>query len=263
MQAGSYLQPEQVVWTGDLLDLPEQSRWEKRPEFAGTTNRALDRATEMFSQMAANAPLAQQVVIEGNHDQRLKKLLALYALAVYGVRRARLPHESEYAEPALSMRYLLRLDEIGNGVKFVDGYPAEEHWINDWTRAVHGTYSAPGRTATSSKHISAHPNVNTFFGHDHDKSETWFTTHDANGAQDRFAIGVGALCRIDGEVPSMGGGVHDDGTSVKRIEDWRQGFAVYYWNEETGEDFVQNVTIRDGKLFIASNLEAWAEAVAA
>src|SRR5206468_10414486 len=50
------LQPDNIVFTGDMIDLPAMSRFEQRGDWQTTTQRAIDRYHAYLAQTRANAP---------------------------------------------------------------------------------------------------------------------------------------------------------------------------------------------------------------
>jgi hypothetical protein len=72
------------------------------------------------------------------------------------------------------------------------------------------------------------------------------TTYDADGPIRSVAVSPGCLCRVDGAVPSVNSGVSSDGKPGKHWENWQQGVAVVWYNEETGRFAVELVHIIEG-----------------
>ena len=130
--------PDRVIFVGDMIDLPNMSRFEQRSDWAGSTQRSLDRYHSFLAQTRANAPNAEIVAIEGNHELRMDKMIRKDAAELLQIRRANA--EKELA--LLTLRYLVRMDELD--VKSVSGYPNAAYWINDNLKAVHGTNVAKG-----------------------------------------------------------------------------------------------------------------------
>lgn len=94
--------PDKVVQIGDLIDLPEVSRWTKGSagEYALTLQSSLDQTHEFLTQVRKAAPNAAIHIKEGNHDERLEKYIKQYAPGIRGLRSSFLPDQ-------------LRLDELG------------------------------------------------------------------------------------------------------------------------------------------------------
>ena len=86
-----------------------------------------------------------------------------------------------------------------------------------------------------------------------------YKTHDTkNGQVQNLAYSPGSLCRIDGAVPSVAGGVRANERPVEQYENWQQGIGLI-WYKETGDfkganDFtVENIHIMDGWAMYAGN----------
>ena len=239
-----------VVNLGDFLDLPSQGRFEQEAAFASTTQAAFDRGHLFLQQQRqAAGPKAKIVLVEGNHDRRMEKFITANMLSAFGLRRA---NTAEL--PAMSIPYLLRLEEIG--VEYIDAYPAGAYWITESLRAIHGT-KARSNGSTAAAYTNADPHISTIFGHSHRLEIQSKTVYNGAGAIRSVAVSPGCLCRIDGAVPSVNGSTHIDGSPARHWENWQQGVAVITV-EPNGEFFTELVQIKDGqawfrgKKFIAS-----------
>jgi hypothetical protein len=216
---------DEVVNTGDYLDLAQQSRWVQEAAFAQTTQPAIDRGHSWLAQVRAAAPNARMTLVEGNHDKRLQNFITTNALSAFGIRRANLPK----SWPVLSLPHVLRLDELDVG--YVDAWPAGEHWINDRVRVIHGNKVRSGGS-TAQAVVKDLPNVATLMGHIH-RIETHFKTiHDRSGPVRSAAVSVGCLCRTDGAVPSVNGATGIDGRPAVHHEDWQQGLAIVRYTDD-------------------------------
>lgn len=94
--------PDQIVLIGDVVDLPEVSRWTKHKhgEFQATLQASLDDTHEVLSAFREAAPKAAIHFKTGNHDERLEKYIDEYAPALRSLRSSDLAVQ-------------LRLDELG------------------------------------------------------------------------------------------------------------------------------------------------------
>ena len=227
-----------VINLGDYLDLPAQGRFEQEASFAFTTQAAFDRGHLFLQQQrAAAGPKAKIVLVEGNHDRRMEKFITANALSAFGLRRA---NTTEL--PAMSIPYLLRLDEIG--VEYIDAYPAGAYWITERLRAIHGN-KARSNGSTAAAYTNADPHISTIFGHAHRLEIQSRTVFNRDGAIRTTAVSPGCLCRVDGAVPSVNGSTHIDGTPAKYYENWQQGVAIVTVQPD-GEFFTELVQIKDG-----------------
>lgn len=231
-------QPDSVVILGDFLDLPSQGRFAQEASFANTTQAAIDAGHEFLATLRAAAPVAQIVLIEGNHDKRLQAFVEANACAAFGLRRANMPE----SWPVMSLPWLLRLDELG--IEYKDAYPAAVSWDNATTRNIHGT-KANSKGSTTAQYVHELPHINTWSGHSHRAEVTYHTVLGPGGAPLRtYAANPGCLCRVDGAVPSVNGAIGADGRPVPVVEDWQQGFGACLYTDT--ESWPSVYVIRDG-----------------
>ena len=227
-----------IVNLGDTIDLPAQSRHHQEIAFQNSTNLALQRAYEYLAQQRATVPDAQIVFLEGNHDCRINKYLSENAPAVVTMRRA---GETPDEWPVNSLPHLLRMDELD--ITFASGYPAGEFWLNENLRCIHGDrVNSSGSTAM--KYINSNHHVSVVYGHIHRIEMLYHTNHTSTGPARNAAFSPGCLCRVDGSVPSVKGGVTPNEKPVKYWENWQQGIG-FAWYKDTGEFTLLSVPIID------------------
>lgn len=227
-----------VINLGDFLDLPAQGRFEQEAGFASTTQSAFDRGHLFLQeQRQAAGPKAKIVLVEGNHDRRMEKFIVTNMLSAFGLKRA-----NTKELPAMSIPFLLRLDEIG--VEYIDAYPAGAYWITDNLRAIHGN-KARSNGSTAAAYTNAMPHISTIFGHSHRLEIQSKTVFNGAGPIKSAAISPGCLCRVDGAVPSVNGSTHIDGSPAQHFEDWQQGVAVITV-EPNGDYYTELVQIKEG-----------------
>lgn len=236
LQLAEAERPDLAVWLGDFLDFPSFGRYRQEPGFAMTTQPAIDKGHALLAQVAALAKESR--LIEGNHDARLHNAIIDNASAAFGIRRANAPDEW----PAMSVPYLLRLDELG--VEYVPGYPVGATYINDNLAAIHGRkHRSNGSTASL---VAGDERVSVIFGHVH-RIETTFRTRNAR-AVPKFSVAhtPGCLCRIDGAVPGAVAGLDPHGTPVRHWQNWQQGVSVVRFEEGNGRFYIESVPIFEG-----------------
>lgn len=209
------LVPDNIVFVGDMIDLPAQSKYEQRPEWAGKTQDAIDELHAFYAQIRADAPDASIHVVHGNHEQRLDNYVRRNAGEVLGLRRANMEHELA----VLSLRYLLRYEDLE--INAVDGYPNGTLWLEDNLKFVHGTNTKKGG-ANAAKYLSEESET-TIYGHSHRQELAYKTIPTRDGHNRIAAASPGALCSIDGTVPGFNHTVDSQGEVVKKAEDWQQG----------------------------------------
>ena len=232
----------QVINLGDFLDLPMYGTYEQEENFAHTAQLAIDRGHLFLAQQRAEAgDDARIILLEGNHDKRLTRFINNNAAAAYGIKAANMPD----SWPVLSLNNLLRLDELK--VEFIDGYPAASHWINKRLRAIHGD-KANSNGSTAAAYTNAHPNISTLFGHSHRMEQQSKTIFDRDQAIKSVAFSPGCLCRVDGAVPSVKGGVDGKGQALQYFENWQQGVSVIFYKDGDDDSFhFDQVHIHKGK----------------
>ena len=233
------INPHVVVGAGDILDLPSQSRWAQEASFAQTTQKALDACHYRMAQLRDSVS-GEIVLIEGNHDKRMQNFVETNALSAFGLKKAGLPE----SWPVMSIPNLLRLDELD--IQYQDAYPAAHYWINDKLKVEHGT-KANSNGSTMQKYLRDEPHFSRAAGHSHRLELNTRTTYDRMGRIQSFGINPGCLCRVDGAVPSVHGGIGADGRHAEVFEDWQQGIAVIRYTED--EIHPTLVPIIDGRAF--------------
>jgi hypothetical protein len=238
-------QPDKIQILGDFLDLPSQGRFAKEAAFARTTQMALDAGYKFLASLRAVCPSADMTIIEGNHDKRLQNFVEVNTVEAFGLKRAGLDEL-----PVMSIPYLLRLEDLD--ITYIDAYPAASEWDNAYTRNIHGT-RASSTGSTTSQYIREVPQINTWAAHTHRTEITYKTSVGQFGvAHEAYSANPGCLCRTDGAVPSVKGGIHSDGSSARVVEDWQQGFGFNWFDEEQSWPSVYRIrngtTIIDGRL---------------
>lgn len=233
------VEPDEVVWLGDYLDLPMFGRFTQEAAFANTAQATIDEGHRIAARARATAPNARHRMLEGNHDVRLQKFIRKNALAAFGLRRADTPE----SWPALSVPSLLRLDDLN--IEYLAGYPANELWLNDNLRCVHGLKVRSASSTAAA--VIDDERVSTLFGHVHRIELMHRTRHVRRGPKTTFAATPGCLCRIDGAVPSTKSGVDLMGRPITSWENWQHGCAVVTFQPGDGRFSLELVPIHDGK----------------
>lgn len=235
---------DKVVNLGDTLDLPMFGKYAQEPAFDGTVNFSLQAGHDFIAAQRALAPNAEIVYLDGNHDCRANKYINIQAKAAQQMRQV------GEELPVISIPHLLNLRAIGN-VTHVSGYPADKYYINPRLVARHGT-KARSNGSTANMYINSNHHESVIYGHSH-RMELMYKTHDTSaGMIQNGAYSPGCLCRIDGAVPSVAGGISLFETPVKQYENWQQGIGVI-WYKEDGDFSIENIHIMDGWAVWAGN----------
>jgi hypothetical protein len=236
------LRPGRVVLLGDNLDLAEWSlKFAVLPEFQQTTQASVDRMHRFLAELRSIDSGMRIDWTEGNHDDRIPRLIAKNAMAALRLRRANTPE----SWPVMSVPHLLRLDELDVG--YISGYPAVEVWLTDDLVAVHGEKLRIDR-------VLADEQVSVIQGHTH-RVNVQYRTRRAKPYESHttFAAAVGCLCRTDGTVPSTKGGVDVKGAVNHRVEDWQQAVAAVTYRDGGPHD-LEVFMIRDGQTRVRGQL---------
>lgn len=232
-QLARSLQPDVVVNLGDTTDLSELSRF--RPDsrhFQNTLQPGLQTTHDWLASITEVTPKAERHIVDSNHWKRFGD----YVLANAGV----------LAEiPELKLHRLLRLKEIG--WQFHGGYGSAEYVYNEGPKEIafkHGTL-ATANGSTAYKLNKENPDRFIVQGHQHRRGAEFST--DRHG-ESVGAFVVGALCHIDGRVPSFHSAIDPESDRpVKRFENWTQDVLVIrdYGN---GDYQFDQVPIKDGHI---------------
>jgi hypothetical protein len=236
MQLVRAAEPDLVIWLGDFLDLAAFGRFVQEASFAHTMQQTIDFGHLTLARAVANAPTdCRHLLLEGNHDARLQKYTLANALAAFGLRRADAPA----GWPVLSVPNLLAMDTLG--VEYLSGYPANEFWLNDNLRVIHGIkVRSAGSTAQA---VVDDERVSSIFGHVHRIELVHRTAHLRHGPATRLAVTPGCLCRTDGAVPSTKSGQDLMGRPLTQAENWQQGMAIVDFEDGDGRFDVELVEI--------------------
>ena len=234
LQVAQELRPDRSVWLGDIGDLAEWSdHFIRGPEFYWTTQATLIEAAWWIQQGHKYSDKTD--VIEGNHEDRIRKALTIHLQSAYGLKAA----DQLDAEPLLSVDNLLGLSR--SGIQYHSGYPGAEVWINDLVRCEHGDKARSGGGTTSSSLVKEIEDT-TIFGHIHRIEMAMRTLHKRDGRKTVMAFSPGCLCHVDGRVPSKG----------KKMQ-WQQGFSVIWYNKDWYQivpaEIRKGSAVLNGKLF--------------
>lgn len=105
------LRPSVIVHMGDLLDCYALSRFDKDPNVIGSLQEEIDHARAHLAAMRLRSPKSRFVLLEGNHEHRLTKVL-------WGLQgESRTLAKLNIVRESLTWPVLLGLD--GMGIEFV------------------------------------------------------------------------------------------------------------------------------------------------
>lgn len=211
--------PDFIVHMGDLLDCYSLSRFDKNPERKETLQDEIDQAREHLAVMRLASPNSRFIVLEGNHESRLKKILwnldgpasALNQITAF--------------RKAMTWPSLLGLEELG-----IEWVPTDEQSKKRFLPKFilkHGTIvrNRSGLTAAAEQ---AKYNKSGSSGHTHRLGVIWH--RDSNGSH--VWIETGCCC-----------GLNPDYTADP---DWQQGCLFLSFDKETGAVAPEPVFIHRG-----------------
>lgn len=228
-----------TILLGDCLDFAAFSSHRSAPGYLINTQLEIDRyGTEVAIQREL-APNAEIVAFNGNHEDRLNKMIIDKLPALHGISKA------NTRNPVLSVSSLCDFDKYN--IKSIDTYPDGEYWANDYLRFEHGSLIGAGLGATAAKYLHS-ARVSTVYGHIHRQELVFGKVMDRHGNRNIFAGSPGCSARIDGVLPSSSTGIGSDGKQLaSKGEKWQHGMWVI-WYEEDGlqRAYPEIITIENG-----------------
>lgn len=229
-------QPERGVILGDLLDYDQLSRHRRSPEWTNTVQETIDTGYSILRAYVEASPGTEWVMLDGNHEERMRNSIIDHLSAVFGVTRAETdPAEEE--RPVLSTPFLLRLDELGIGWEQPDGgYENAQIKLTSELAARHGWIASKGSGSSALKTID-HLRYSVIIGHTHRQAIVHHTAHSIDG-KPKTLLGceAGTLADIEG------------GLGYANAPDWQMGFATAQVYAEDGTFKVDLATFVDGLL---------------
>ena len=235
-QVALEINPDELVWAGDILDLSEWStHFVLRPEFQMTTQAALIEAAWNIGNLKVSLPFAKHVAMIGNHDDRLEQYMIRNMKQVYRIR----PADQLHLGSMMEIDNLLGLSRMG--VHYVGKYPDGEWWLNEYLKVVHGATARtrPGATASA---IIQNATVNQIFGHIH--RQEIVSERIVGQTEDRpiWAASSGCLCHLDGRVP---------GSTKDR--NWQKGAMLVQYDSTGFVGFPEFIRIHDDTAIFRGN----------
>lgn len=214
------VRPDILVHVGDLLDCYALSRFDKDPERMGSLQSEINLGAQHLGEMARLAPNARRVYKEGNHEDRLRKIL--WSLPQQASALTRLTN----VRHALTWPALLRLDLSGWEFDPYQGQTGEGLLPKMLVR--HGTVVRKwsGASARGEWEHAGHSGAS---GHVHRLGFFMHRKHDGGA---HFWCETGCTCTIDPEYMTF--------------PDWQQGFCVITCDKKTGAFQCEPVYVRRG-----------------
>lgn len=204
-------QPDAVVLSGDLFDFPSISRHRVNLKMETKAQQSIDSGYEIIRDYRQAAYLCKEwAVIYGNHEVRLQNyLLDIGAREIAELRRA---GEPASVPPALSLRHLARLDELGVQVPEspYGSYPHPRYELTPEFDIWHGWVVRPDAGASARATI-AKTGRSAGVGHTHRAAIV--TLNDP--VRKLIGVEAGTMAQIKG------------GLGYEVAPNWENAFAVY------------------------------------
>ncbi|HYE77539.1 MAG TPA: hypothetical protein VEI97_06110, partial [bacterium] len=214
-----YIRPGLVVDHGDTLDCAEIGRWPKDPNNRVSLKEEIVMGAEHIGVVHALTPEAGHVWLEGNHEERLKRL-------IWGLADQRAAGEILTLEPvrkALEWGSLLGLDSLGWEVV---PYPKHK-LLFDRLVLKHGN-SVRKHSSYSAREEHDKYGKSGLSGHTHRQGGYWH--RDYNGVHAWWELGLLGQIRED----------------YVDHANWQQGLACITWSDDRTRYGVELISIHDG-----------------
>ena len=197
-------QPDVIVDLGDGMDFPSVSGHKTNPAMNYSAQECINDYATWLYRLRCAAPNAEIVVLADNHvTGRLRDYQLANAAALYGVKPADVEGMADDLEPLVSVRRMLRLDEMN--VRYV-APPGDTHYAESHYEIVPGELVALHGYRTGSnlgKKFIDDYGCSVIYGHAH-QQDVYVTDQNRRGVgqrRRRYALGVGC-----GAVVAGGGG---------------------------------------------------------
>jgi hypothetical protein len=218
---------DHIVFTGDLLDFDQFSKWSSDQSVADVQHSIFECAYWLAAFRRA-CPNTEIDIIEGNHDMRLRVSLARQVPGVAGLAAAVAPNT-----PVLGIAHLVGLNDLH--IRLKQGWPGNDAWYGDYLNVGHGeSYgSAPGASVAKILKLATE---NTIYGHSHHAEMASKTMPTSKGPRTITAISLPCACKIDGSVPSRNAN-----------PDWHQGFALVTFDMDSRLIEYEPILVQNGR----------------
>ena len=190
------LQPEYLIYAGDVNDFYQLSKYDKTPARANSLQADINVSKEMFARHNSILPKTKKIMLEGTHEDRLRRYLWTQSPALASLE-------------GLALKELFELDKFGISlVPFEQGL-----LINGVFLVLHGELISSDSSATAKANYRKHGGCG-MTGHTHRGGSFY--------KRDRFGV-YGwyenfCLCRLD---PDW----------IKN-PDWQQGFSLVHFKSK-------------------------------
>ena len=211
--------PDLVVDHGDTLDAQEISKYPKDPINRVPLREEIKQTAQHMARVTELTPYAEHIWCEGNHEDRLRRLIWSLAENRQAGEVLTLPKVAE----ALSWPSLLGLDQLGWEMV---PYPQHKLLFNK-VILTHGE-KVRAQSGQSEKAELEHYSKSGLSGHTHRVGYYGKKTYDGQVGW----WGLGCMCAIR--------------TNYASFPNWQQGFCVITWADDRENFAVERVRIFDG-----------------
>lgn len=219
-----FVNPGLTVDHGDLLDCGEIGRYDKDPYNRVSLKEEIQMGAEVCGTVHALTPAADHVLLEGNHEARLRKAIWQMAENRQAGEVLTLPGVRE----ALEWRSLLGIGELGwEWVGYTGGGGPNHKLLFDRIILKHGDVARAGSAVSARTECSKY-NKSGMSGHTHRQGT--YMHRDYNGTHAWWELGMLGKIRND----------------YVGHADWQQGFACVTWSDDRKRFGVELVSINDG-----------------
>lgn len=237
LQVATAMQPDDIIYLGDWLDLAAWStKFLRSPEFAQTTQPSCAEGAWWLEQFSLACPEAKKYFLPGNHEKRVEDAVIAHLEEAFMVTRK----GSVSAPAALSITNMLGLDDMD--IEVCKSYPHGEVWLNDAVRVYHGDVvrSQSGKTVEA---VLKEAVTSEVFGHIHRLELASKTRHYRGRIQPIYAFSPGCLCRVDDAVPA-----------AKSRLNWQQGVGIVDYDPEGTAHAISPIMISGGTAIVESGI---------
>ena len=190
-------QPDTIIINGDLLDFADlTTKYLRDARNRGQTKKHIEIARDMLKEELSLAPKAKIIVLEGNHEDRVRVLVQEQADGL-----------EPFLADELSLARMLALPRV----EFRGGYTnGSAYWEHGGLVVTHGSFTGP----SAGKNMLAQEG-SVIFGHTNHETLHSHTNRDGT----HKAWGFGCLCNVTGDnMPPRSGHAG--------VPNWQQGFGI-------------------------------------
>lgn len=223
--------PDEGVLLGDLLDAATISRHRPRDEWSQGINEGLEAAFQILMDYRHASPDTKWTLLPGNHDARIQHAVIDSVKGLHKLTAA------DDDVPALSLRRLLHLDELG--IEFAGNESDWDHakaLISKRLVARHGVSTSRNATQVL---LSKLASTSTIQGHTHRLGIDYRTEHDEIDLDAPTSTRMGAEAGCMAEIK--------DGLGYTVQPDWQQG-ALLCWVHDSGDFLTAPIVYVPGRL---------------